>query len=487
MVQETTFDRFQVGDYILFERSFGEAEFAAFSALSGDSNPFHHDAAYAAAQPGAGRPIVPLHMTLAPLSAIAGMDFPGEPSLYLGHEVRASRPVHYGDRLTYSARIVAVNRSHRVLTLRVLALRAAEVVLDATMRVQARTADWAFAPAHEIRKAADRAALVTGASGEIGQAVAVALARQGWRLLLQDRGASERRTALAEALTAERARFEFVAADLSEQAGRDALAAPVAAEDRIGLVVHAASAPVLGGAEEHVPVTWSALQAVADAALPHMLARQAGIFVLIGSSAVESAIPGWEAYAGAKMMATQLLRGIDIGHAAFGITGHTLAPGLVATTFSAAFRDEVAPALMPSEVADHLLALIEDRQAADRDMIVDTRGARRGRFGFGAAAAPAQTGAPAQAAAASAGPIAQAPQARGALDNVIRKGLALAPDFPLAGAALGVTPAWDSLRHIELLMLIEEALGTHFTADEIDSTHRYDDLVRLVAHKQGTA
>ena len=59
--------------------------------------------------------------------------------------------------------------------------------------------------------------------------------------------------------------------------------------------------------------------------------------------------------------------------------------------------------------------------------------------------------------------------------------------FPLTGAGLGVTPAWDSLRHIELLLLVEEALGTPFTAEEIDSTHRYDDLVRLVARKQGMA
>jgi short-subunit dehydrogenase len=423
-------------------------------------------------------------MTLAPLSAIAGMDFPGEPSLYLGHEIRASRPVHYGDRLTYSAKIVALNRSHRVLTLRVLVLRAAEVVLDATMRVQARDAAWASAPAHEIRSATNGVALVTGASGEIGQAVAVALARRGWRLLLQDRGPSKRRTALEEALTAERAGFDFITADLSGEAGRETLAAAVAAEERIGLVVHAASAPVPSAAEAHVPVAYSALKAVADAAIPHMLARQAGVFVLIGSSAVEAAIPGWEAYAGAKMMTTQLLRGIDIGYAGFGITGHTLAPGLVATDFSAAFRDEEMAALMPSEVADHLLALIDDRLAPDRDMIVDTRGARRGRFGFGTSAAPATAAAPVQAAV-SAAPVAQAAQADGALDAVIRKALGLSPDFPLTGAGLGVTPGWDSLRHIELLLLVEETLGTHFTAGEIDATHRYDELVRLVAHKQG--
>jgi NADP-dependent 3-hydroxy acid dehydrogenase YdfG len=340
-----------------------------------------------------------------------------------------------------------------------------------------------FDRAHAIRNAADGVALVTGASGGVGQAVAVALARRGWQLLLQDRGASARRTALADALTGARARFDFIAADLSTQAGRDALAAAVAAEDRIGLVVHAASAPVQSNVETHGLVAWSALKAVADAAIPHMRARQAGIFVLIGSSAVEDAIPGWEAFAGAKMMATQLLRGIDSSHADSGITGHTLAPGFVATAFSAAFRDEDAPALMPSEVADHLLALIDDRLAADRDMILDTRGARRGRFGFGSAAA-AQEGAPVQAAA-FAGPVAQAPQAGGALDVMIRKALGLGPDVPLAGAALGVTPAWDSLRHIELLMLVEEALGTRFTADEIDAAHRYEDLARLIANTQG--
>jgi len=171
----TAFDRFQIGDHIVFDKTFDQSQFDAFSSLSGDRNPFHHDAAYAARQGSDERTIVPLHMTLAPLSMIAGMVFPGEPSLYLGHEIRAAKPVHYGETLRYSARIESVNQSHRVLNLRVLALKGASVVLDATMRVQARYADWEFNPLHPIRREGDATALITGGSGEIGQAIAVAL------------------------------------------------------------------------------------------------------------------------------------------------------------------------------------------------------------------------------------------------------------------------------------------------------------------------
>ncbi|AOF93225.1 SDR family NAD(P)-dependent oxidoreductase [Sinorhizobium sp. RAC02] len=489
MTLTTAFDRFQIGDHIVFDKTFDQSQFDAFSSLSGDRNPFHHDSAYAALQGSDPRTIVPLHMTLAPLSMIAGMVFPGEPSLYLGHEIRAAKPVHYGETLRYSARIESVNQSHHVLNLRVLALKGSAIVLDATMRVQARYADWEFNPLHPIRREEDATALITGGSGEIGQAIAVALARQGYRLLLQDRGPSARRDTLAALLEHEKASFEFVAADLASGTGRSALTHEIKAYRDLGLVVHAASAPVEASAETHVAIAFSALEAIAQAALPTMLARQSGAFVLLGTVAVETFPPGWEAYAGAKMMATQSLRSLDTANRPYGVTGHTLAPGYVATAFSEAYRGPEASALLPAEVASRLLTLLNDRKSLDRDMIIEPGRIERGRFGFVPAGSRVQSSAsPAGGLQeGSATSLASAPNGGGSdtqLQRTVLAALKLPADYDLTGGGLGITPGWDSLRHIELLLTIENQYGVRFTSGEIDATHRLDQLTRLLQQKR---
>lgn len=471
------FDQFEVGDTVLFDRAFGPDDFAAFSALSGDRNPLHHDAAYAAATPF-GRPIVPLHLTLAPMSMIAGMVFPGEASLYLGHEVRAARPVFFGDALRYSARITSVSHIHRVLTIRVLALQQAEVVLDAEMRVQSRDAALPAVPALPVLKGAHPSlAVITGASGGIGGEIALALARRGWSLLLQDRGDEAVRNQLGCHLARLGVKTEFVAADLATAAGQEALAVAVARQSRIGLVVHAASPSVTSPVADLVAVNYGALRALADASLPKLLERQSGSVLLLGSRAVELALPGWEAYAGAKSMATSLVNGIERRHAGFGVRGLILSPGLVATRFSAGLRGD-APCLLPAEVAEAAVSMAEDLGAAGNAVVMEPGRYVRGRFGFHTVQAAA-TGAPASCdagipSAAGSAPAVKAPIP--AVANIVRQVLRLPAGHELDGAGLGVTPGWDSLKHIELLLQLESGLGIRFGSGEISTVLQFGEL-----------
>ena len=215
-----TFDEFKVGDYAVFERTFSPGDFDGFSKLSGDRNPLHHDDSYSAQHGPDGATIVPLHLTLAPLSMVAGMIFPGEPSLYLGHEVRAVRTVRYDVPVQYSARITGMNSGYLVLAVRVVAIQQGDVVLDATMRVQARSGQWSAPQSGLVRRQARGTALVTGAMGEIGTEIAVALARSGWALLLQGRNVDARREALMDAVAGVAQRpLDFIPGDLNTPGG----------------------------------------------------------------------------------------------------------------------------------------------------------------------------------------------------------------------------------------------------------------------------
>ena len=75
------FSDFSVGDLIYFNKTFKNNDYKKFAEISEDFNPLHHNNKYALKY-GDGHNIVPLHLIISPISRIAGMNFPGTPSLY---------------------------------------------------------------------------------------------------------------------------------------------------------------------------------------------------------------------------------------------------------------------------------------------------------------------------------------------------------------------------------------------------------------------
>ncbi|SVD93610.1 uncharacterized protein METZ01_LOCUS446464, partial [marine metagenome] len=97
------YEDFNIGEIYVFKKTFSQRDFEKFSSLSGDTNPLHHDERYVE-NTRYKKTIVPLHLAASPLSTIAGVVFPGNRSLYLGHELKALKPIPYDVELTYSAK-----------------------------------------------------------------------------------------------------------------------------------------------------------------------------------------------------------------------------------------------------------------------------------------------------------------------------------------------------------------------------------------------
>ncbi len=510
MAVEQHFDQFAIGDHIVFTHRFGAQDFSRFAVASGERNPLHHDPGYAP-RSGLDRPIVPLHLVLAPLSKVAGMVFHGEPSLYLGHEVRAITPVLYDEDITYSARITAMSPSQRVLTIRVLGLSGTSVLFEATMRVQARSECWETPPAEPIRRGLG-AALVTGAGGEIGDAIARRLANAGYHLLLHVR-ASERAVSKREPLVSSlgTSNVHLVEGDLGRAEGRAILCSAARRIEDLSLVVHTASPPIDAPLNALMEVNFTALHELAEAALPALLRRQEGAIVALGSTAAEFHPAGWEGYVGAKVAAASLIDGLHRRYAPYGVRGHVIALGYVRTAYSRAYLPPGEEALLPEEVAEALLEVVA-HSSGDSYHVVDVRGKSTGRFGFVAASSrsPVAPSVPGPLEKASAdnlpahsttaegllargvhvvvGPDSPAasqlrPASADVLASVVRRVLRLPIEENLDDAGLGITSRWDSLRHIELLLEVESTLGIRFTSGEIESTRRFRDLAVLCHSK----
>jgi 3-hydroxybutyryl-CoA dehydratase len=85
-----------------------EATIAAFAEVSGDHNPVHLDAEFAATTPFKER-IAHGMLSAAYISAVLGNDLPGPGAIYLSQTLNFRRPVKIGDVVTARVTVAAID------------------------------------------------------------------------------------------------------------------------------------------------------------------------------------------------------------------------------------------------------------------------------------------------------------------------------------------------------------------------------------------
>ncbi len=225
-----------------------------------------------------------------------------------------------------------------------------------------------------------KAALVTGASGGIGAAIAATLAARGAAVVL-----SGTRVDALEALAAQIGALEgnggahVCPADLADPAAADALVA--AAEAKAGplhVLVNNAGLTrdmlALRMKDEDwakvLDVDLAAPFRLARAALRGMLRRRAGRIVSIGSIVGATGNPGQANYAAAKAGLIGMTKALAQEVASRGITVNAVAPGFIATAMTEALSEEQKAKLSqaiplgrlgtPADVAAAVLYLASD-------------------------------------------------------------------------------------------------------------------------------
>lgn len=181
-------------------------------------------------------------------------------------------------------------------------------------------------------------AVITGASGGIGEAIAMELAREGARLLLNGRSA-EKLNQVAERARAFSPGVETLAADLAEDDQVRALAdRALAAFEGVDLLVHSIGL-FLGGPFDspvedldrqyriNVRVPYFLTQAL----LPSLISRQGQVVFVNSSSGFHPARAGWVAYSASKHALRAVADGLRDEVNRQGVRVLTVFPGRTAT------------------------------------------------------------------------------------------------------------------------------------------------------------
>ena len=102
----------------------------SFAEISGDRNPLHFDANFAAAT-RFGRPVAQGGLTTGLLHALVAMDMPGPGTVFLSQNWKFTAPVYIGDTINAEAEVLEVHATKPVCRLHMLVRRQdGELVLE---------------------------------------------------------------------------------------------------------------------------------------------------------------------------------------------------------------------------------------------------------------------------------------------------------------------------------------------------------------------
>ena len=221
-----------------------------------------------------------------------------------------------------------------------------------------------------------RTALVTGAAGGIGRAVAQALAAEGVRVALLDRSTA----GLAETAASCPGAVPVRADVTDESAVTKAIADAVTALGGLHTVICCAgiSGPVGSGIEQTSLAEWQAVFAVnvtgaflvLRAALPALRAAPSASVVLVASDSAFVASPGMAPYCSSKAALVQFGRALSVDLAGDDVRVTTVSPSIVDTPMSRgdlgedAFQAPAFPVQTADEIAAHVVYLASPRARA---------------------------------------------------------------------------------------------------------------------------
>ena len=100
-----TIQQLKLGDSASHSKTISETDVYLFAGITGDLNPAHVNESVASASRFGGR-IAHGILSAGLISAVLAMQLPGPGTIYLGQELKFTRPVRFGDTVTATATVV---------------------------------------------------------------------------------------------------------------------------------------------------------------------------------------------------------------------------------------------------------------------------------------------------------------------------------------------------------------------------------------------
>ena len=109
-------DEIKLGDMASTTKTISESDVYLFAGITGDMNPAHTDDVTASKGLFKGRVAHGILVT-GLISAVLGMKLPGPGTIYLGQEVKFTKPVYFGDTITATCTVASMRTEKNIVNL----------------------------------------------------------------------------------------------------------------------------------------------------------------------------------------------------------------------------------------------------------------------------------------------------------------------------------------------------------------------------------
>jgi len=118
----------KIGDTASLSKTFTDDDVQQFAAISGDRNPVHLDAEYAAQTPFKKR-IAHGMLTAGLISAVLGTKLPGEGSIYISQSLNFRAPVYLNDTITARVEVIKIHERKPIVTFKTVCTNQDDLVV----------------------------------------------------------------------------------------------------------------------------------------------------------------------------------------------------------------------------------------------------------------------------------------------------------------------------------------------------------------------
>ncbi len=139
MTSGFTFEELSIDQSVEYRKTVTESDVQAFAEVTGDTNPVHLDANYAAST-SFGQPIAHGMLTAGFISAAIGTKLPGPGCIYLEQSLKFRSPVYIGQEVITTVTVTDLNERRRRATLKTICECDGKVVVsgEATIMLPAK-------------------------------------------------------------------------------------------------------------------------------------------------------------------------------------------------------------------------------------------------------------------------------------------------------------------------------------------------------------
>ena len=324
------YEEIQVGTTQQLTHTITQADIEKFVDLSGDDNKLHVDKAFAA-RTSFKKPVVHGMIGASFISTVIGTKLPGDGALWYSQTLDFLLPVRIGDMITVVAEVIKKNDRERSIELDVRIFNQnRQIVTRGISKVKVIDED---IPVNENLENEEnpRVALVIGATGGIGNATCLQLAKDGFNLILHYNKNKDKARKLQE--------------EINQLADIDALIDfSIRKFSGIDVLVNCAAFPIptikatdllwtdfLTQLEINIKVNLLLIQKV----LPVMVGNGYGKIITLSSEATDKPNANWAHYITAKSALEGLTKSLAYELAPKGIRINMVSPSMVSTELTA--------------------------------------------------------------------------------------------------------------------------------------------------------